>query len=326
MIKKNIGILFSATKISLGCAVAILISTLLKLEFSATAGLITVLSIQNTKKETTEIAVKRLISFFFAIAVSFVSFHFLGYTTLAFAVYLFVFIILCQIFKAQSAIVPVSVLISHILSKQDFSFEMILNEFLLLFTGAAVGFVLNLYMHKNLTKMEKTKSCLDNEIKAVLQRMSARILVSDKSDYNHDCFKKLDSYISEARETAIQNQNNSFGVFDKYDFLYLEMREKQCNILHEMYKIIKAMDASQKQGEIISDFLKKISEEYHEKNDVKSLAAEADYIIEEMKKEKMPESRSEFENRALLFTLLIRTKEFLSIKYMFMENIETKKN
>ena len=39
-----------------------------------------------------------------------------------------------------------------------------------------------------------------------------------------------------------------------------------------------------------------------------------------MKGQKMPETREEFENRASLYNLMIRTREFLTIKKMFMEN------
>lgn len=311
-------ILFSAGKISLGCASAIIISTLLGLEYSATAGLITVLSIQNTKKETAEIAVKRIISFIAAAAIAFLSFSLLGYTTAAFTVYLFIFIILCQLFQAQSAIVPVSVLITHILTEKQFTAEILINEFLLLVIGAGIGFLLNLYMRKNSVKMEETKTALDNEIKAILERMADRILMSDKSDYNRNCFDRLASYMEAARLTALENKNNTLIAADSYDILYLEMREKQCIILSEMYKTVKEMDATPRQAEIISSFLKKISAEYHEKNDVNELISEADRILAEMKTEKMPETRLEFENRALLFTLLIRIKEFLSIKNLFM--------
>ena len=68
--------------------------------------------------------------------------------------------------------------------------------------------------------------------------------------------------------------------------------------------------------------LKKISAEYHEKNDVKKLISELDELFEHMRHQKMPESRTEFENRALLFSLMFQIKDFLSIKYEFMEKQE----
>ncbi|MBR6837481.1 MAG: hypothetical protein IKM72_15975 [Oscillospiraceae bacterium] len=311
---------FNAAKISAGCAAAIVISTLLGVKYSATAGLITVLSIQNTKKETAEIAVKRLISFITAIITSFISFRFLGYTTTAFAIYLFVFILICGLFRAQSAIVPVSVLIAHILSEKQFSIQIVINEFLLLFIGAGTGFLLNLYLHRDTKKMAEYRTAVDDEIKAIIGRMADRVLVSDKSDYTGDCFRRLDGYMKSARELAVLNRQNTLINNDNYDLLYLDMRQKQCTILYEMYKSVKEMDSTPEQAHILSELLKKIKDEYHEYNNVSRLLEETNKVITEMKDQKMPESREEFENRASLYNLMIRTREFLTIKKMFMEN------
>ncbi len=311
---------FNAAKISAGCAAAIVISTLLGVKYSATAGLITVLSIQNTKKETAEIAVKRLLSFITAIITSFISFRFLGYTTTAFAVYLFVFILICGLFRAQSAIVPVSVLIAHILSEKHFDLQIVINEFLLLFIGAGTGFLLNLYLHRDTKKMTEYRAAVDDEIKAIIGRMADRVLVSDKSDYTGDCFRRLDGYMKSARDLAVLNRQNSLINNDNYDLLYLDMRQKQCTILYEMYKSVKEMDSTPEQAHIISELLKKIKDEYHEYNNVSRLLEETNKVITEMKDQKMPESREEFENRASLYNLMIRTREFLTIKKMFMEN------
>ena len=247
-IKKLFLIFLDATKISIGCAIAIAVSAILGLRYSITAGLIAVLSIQNTKKETASIAIKRLTAFAAAIAISFFDFKFLGYNTYSFTVYLFIFIILCQLFGLQSA--------------------------------------------------------------SILERMADRVLIPDKSGYDGKCFERIDTLLRAAKKTASVNANNSFSSTDKYDLMYLEMREEQCAILYEMYKDIREINATPEQVHVISDFLRKISFEYYEENDV----------ISKMKHQKMPETRSEFENRALLFSLLIKIREFLSIKHIFIKS------
>lgn len=315
-------ILIDAAKISFGCVAAVIISSLIGLKYSVTAGLITVLSIQNTKKETLNIALKRITAFISAALISFLCFRFIGYNTYSFGVYLFFFIIVCQLFEFQSAIVPVSVLITHILTEQKFTLSIIYNEFMLLFIGAGIGFLLNLYLRRDKKKMEETRSALDCEIKAILGRMSERVLIDDKSDYNGECFKRIDVLMRAARDTALKNRDNSLRSFGKYDFLYLDMRGEQCRILYEMYKNVKEMNATPEQAVIISDLLKKISSEYHEENDVQSLMEETEKIISRMKTQKMPQTRIEFENRAVLYSLLLKIRDFLSIKSLFMKKIQ----
>lgn len=313
---------FNAGKISLGCVLSMIAASLLGLNYSATAGLITILSIQQTKKETVITALKRLSAFFCAVVISVLCFSLMGYTTLAFGVYLFIFVMLCMILDWQMATVPISVLITHLLAEKSCDISILVNEFLLFAIGAGVGTLINMHLHNDKQKMNRRRENLDNEIKAILERMSQRILTDDKSDYNSDCFNRIDRLLFEARRVADENSNNKLIGAESYDMDYLKMRENQCSVLLEMYKSILKISVTPEQAVVISDFLKKTSAEYHEKNDVKKLISELDELFEHMRYQRMPESRTEFENRALLFSLMLQIKDFLSIKYEFMEKQE----
>ena len=70
-------------------------------------------------------------------------------------------------------------------------------------------------------------------------------------------------------------------------------------------------------AKVISDFLYKISNEYHSDNDCEKLLEEFYIIDASMKETKLPESRVEFENRARLFSLMRLIEEFLIIKHNF---------
>ena len=69
---------------------------------------------------------------------------------------------------------------------------------------------------------------------------------------------------------------------------------------------------------MLSAFLKKISVEYHKDNDVKALLDELAQIHNKMKNVPLPQTRTEFEDRANLFTLMERLKDFLQVKRDFM--------
>ena len=70
----------------------------------------------------------------------------------------------------------------------------------------------------------------------------------------------------------------------------------------------------------VSDFLEKVSVEYHKDNDVQTLLNELSEIREKMKTVPLPAVRDEFEDRANLFTLLERLQEFLKLKRNFMQS------
>ncbi len=310
--------LFSAVKIASGCVVSILITTYMGLKYSMTAGLITILSIQNTKAETISTALKRLGAYFAAMIISVVCFKIIGFNVWAFGAYIFLFVIVCYKLDWKSAIVPISVLVTHLLTEKSVGPNLIMNEFLLFLVGAGIGVILNLHLRRSRIKMQGKRQILDNEIKSILERMSKRVLTEDKSDYNAECFGRIQKMLFDAESIADENKNNAFSV-ETYDEDYLKMRRNQCNVLYEMYKSVVKLNATPKQADIISEFLYKVSLEYHEENDVRNLVDELDSIFEYMQHQEMPETRIEFENRAILYSLLLQTKEFLNIKFAFMQ-------
>lgn len=314
---KKYDVVFNSAKISLGCVISIIICSALKLKYGMTAGLLTVLTIQDTKRETLDTALKRLYAFFFSFAIAVVCFKTIGYNALSFGIYLFIFINICIIFKWKNAIVPVSVLITHLIAEQRTDIIFILNEFAVFITGVGTGILINMHLHKNEKKMQICRQKLDEQIKSVLDRMSEKILVGDKSDYNGDCFKKIDLLMFEAQQTAKENYDNKLRKPMTYDLDYLNMRKKQCGILYEMYKTVLRINTPPEQALIISDFLKKTALEYHEENDVKNLLSALDNIFIHMQSQPMPEERPEFENRAILYSFMFLLKEFLTLKYEF---------
>jgi uncharacterized membrane protein YgaE (UPF0421/DUF939 family) len=245
-----------------------------------------------------------------------ICFRLFGYGILAFGVYIFTFVIICCRLEWRNAIVPISVLVTHMLNEKTVAVTLILNEFLLFFIGAGIGILLNLHLRKSKLKMQTKRQALDDEIKCIIERMSVRILNDDKSDYNAECFDRIQGILIEAEKIAYENRNNTF-IPETYDDDYLKMRRHQCNVLYEMYKSVTKMNMTPKQAHIISDFLRKVSAEYDENNDVRELLEELDTIADNMRYENIPESRIEFENRAILYSLMLQTKEFLNIKYSF---------
>lgn len=85
-----------------------------------------------------------------------------------------------------------------------------------------------------------------------------------------------------------------------------------------MFKAARALGTTPTTAALLSDFLEKVSNEYHKDNDVKALLEELVLIHDKMKVHPLPQTRAEFEDRANLFILMERLKEFLQIKHDFM--------
>ena len=86
-----------------------------------------------------------------------------------------------------------------------------------------------------------------------------------------------------------------------------------------MFKAAQALGTIPATATLLSDFLEKVSNEYHKDNDVKALLEELSLIHEKMKTVPLPQARAEFEDRANLFILMERLEEFLLIKRDFVK-------
>lgn len=312
-------ILTNTVKITVAAVLAILCAQALKLDFAVSAGIVAILSVQPTKKETLRTALARLLAFAVALVISITLFNLLGFKVLVFFLYLLIFILVCQWRKWISAMAMDSVLISHFLSFGKTGPAEIKNEILLFVLGVAFGILVNLLLHKKTDYIEELKKQTDNQIKQALHRMALRIQNPALADYyNGSCFVSLNESIFTAKKQAEENYNNQFSKKDTFDSCYLDMREKQTRILYEMFKAARALHTTPTTAALLSDFLEKVSNEYHKDNDVKALLEELALIHDKMKAHPLPQTRTEFEDRANLFILMERLKEFLQIKHDFM--------
>ena len=311
-------IITNTIKITLAAVLAILCAQALQLDFAVSAGIVAILSVQPTKKETLRTALARLLAFAVALVISITLLNFLGFTVPVFFLYLLLFILVCQWRKWISAMAMDSVLISHFLSFGKTGLPEIKNEVLLFLLGVGFGILVNLLLHKKTDYIEELKNKTDEQIKLVLHRMALRIQNPALADYDGSCFSSLNKSLFTAKKQAEENYNNQFSKKDTFDTLYLEMREKQTKILYEMFKTVQALGTIPPTARLLSDFLEIVSNEYHKDNDVKALLEELALIHNKMKAHPLPQTRSEFEARANLFILMERLKEFLQIKHDFM--------
>ena len=314
-------ILTNSIKIVLAAIVAILIAQALKLEFAVSAGIVAILTIQPTKRETIRTALGRLYAFVAAMGIAFVSFQVFGFTVPAFFVYLAVFILLCQIFKWYSAMAMNSVLISHFITLGAMNRDTIANEVLIFVIGVGMGIFANLHLRKRTEDMERLTQETDEQIVKILFRMSERVLNKDISDYNGDCFRILKSRIDEAKRMARENFNNQWDDADTFDMEDIAMREKQCMVLYEMYKTVRCINTSPFTAGKISAFLQDTAQAFEKNNDCRALLTEFGEMDSFMKSQPLPVLREEFEDRARLFVLMRSIEEFLNIKQEFMEKV-----
>ena len=252
MNKENI---IKSIKIALAAVLSIAIAAQLGLKYSATAGIITVLSIQNTKKETVKSARNRTMAFICALFLAAGAFYIMDFTLPAFAVYLFLFALLCLYENWGEAIAMDSVLITHFLGEHSMSFSLIVNETVLFFIGTTVGVLVNMHLRTKKSLFEKLAEDADNQIKGSLSHMSCWLSEEEKDVCGFDHLDRLKEALDLAMTCALNNYNNTLFNKNTEEVDYIQMREKQSVVLQEIYENIRHISSLPHQAGQVAELL-----------------------------------------------------------------------
>jgi len=309
------------SKIAIGSTLAILLANAIGLNYSISAGIITLLTIQDTKKETIFISLKRLVAFIFASILALLLFPNFGFTTIPFGIFLFLFVGGCSIVKLQDGIAMNSVLATHYILSESISISMITNEALLLFIGAGIGTLINLFMPSNVKQIKEVQVRIEADLRKILFRMAYFLRESDKSEYKDRCFTPLKEDINLGATYAYTNMNNTLFQESEYFIRYMEMRKHQLQILAEIYDKIISLRSVPKQVIPISQFIESIANSLAESNNAKGLLLLEQKLEEEYRQSSLPITREEFEDRAVLYMILKDFKMFLLIKEQFADTL-----
>lgn len=304
-------------KIAAGSVASIFLADMLGLRYSTAAGIITLLTIQDTARETIRISGKRVCAFLLATFLAYIVFRHGGYHVFAYGIFLFVFIAACMPLRLGDAVSINAVLATHYLLEKDMSLPMIGNEALLLLIGAGIGTFLNLYMPGKGKEIRAMQRVLEEDLRLVLLRMAEYVRKEDRSDYTENCFDKLQADLLDGEKQAFAYRNNTFFQESKYFIEYMNMRKQQTVVLREIYKKIVSIRRILPQMEQVSGLFHEVAVSFGESNNARELLAKLSEVLRQMKDSPLPATREEFEERAVLYGILMDLEYFLQLKKEF---------
>lgn len=340
----KVNILF-LLKTGIGSGLAIIIANVLGLMYSPSAGIITLLTIQNTKKETLKITGKRIFAFVLAVISASIMFHTIGYTPVAFGGFVFLFVALCTIFGVKDGIAMNAVLTTHFLIEQRMDFMFLLNEISLLMIGMSIGILINLIMPKNRARFRSEQMDLDTEIKNTLSNISNMLTNKELCLIQREAaetaktsntvassqgistmevdFDYIDQKIDRLIKKAYEEAENTFLSDTTYMISYLEMRKQQIDVLKDMVLLIQQVPVLLRQTYPIAEFIDRTANSFHESNNAKELLTEMKELYAFYREDSLPSTREEFEYRAILYQVLKQLEYFLRLKRNFMKEMES---
>ena len=307
----------STFKMAISATIAIFIAQGFKLEFAVTAGVIAILSIQNTKREALIIGARRIISATIAVILSYLLYVLLGNNPLVFGIVLLIFIPIAKKLKIEEGIAVGAVLSTHLLVNNNIDLGWIVNEEAITFIGIGVASLFNLYMPSLDDEFNENKETIEKLYRDIISDMAKSLVTKAIPVNEKKRLEEVESLVEDTRSLAYKINNNNLFKKNLYFVDYIEMRAKQLETIKRMMSHFSRFSITYDQTLIMSKFTENIANNIYADNDCVELICKLNNLRNNYKEMQLPKTRDEFENRAMLFQFLNDLEDFLLIKKEF---------
>ena len=317
-------ILLLAFKIGLGSSIAIYIAQTLRLEYAVSAGTVTLLTLMTSKWETIRLSAARFATFATTVLLGWLIFSNISSMWAAYGILLTLVVFMAESLGWRTTISVNSVVAAHLVTNNDFSPAAIRNEFFLVLIGVVLAIILNLF-HGNIFHRQKIISDMrdtENRLQSILRDLAAYLSGAEMQHDVWDDIRALEDKSRDYIKSASEYQENTFHSHPEYYIDYFEMRHGQCRILHNLNTELVKISTMPKQAAVIADYLMYLSEYVIEINHPGLQVTRLDKIFEDMRNEGLPQTRDEFENRAMLYHVLMDIQDFLMLKADFVNKLD----
>lgn len=325
MNQKRLGkVLVQALKIAIGSSMAIYLAERLHLENAVSAGSIALLTLVTTKWETIRLSFARLITFGIAVLLACLVFSGGEENWGLYGIYVFFVVIISEALDWRATISVNAVIGTHLLTERNFTPAFIRNEMMLVLIGISMAVILNLFYDYRGRKSEIVRNMrhTEEELKRILGDLAAYL---SHEPMRQDVWKEIGTLEKELEEylaDAVEYQDDTFQSHPGYYINYFEMRMKQLGVLHNLHSETKRIRTVPRQAEVIAGYIRYLMDYVIEINFPMEQMEELQKIFDGMKTEPLPVTREEFENRALLYHILMDLEEFLLYKKEFVESLD----
>ncbi len=306
-------------KTALGTVISIYMAELLGIKFGVTAGIVTIISIQATKKESLKVAMERFFASLVGLFIATTAFYLFGFTPFVFGIFILIFMPICLRLKLFQGFLGTVVLATHILSLQKISFDIVINEIYILLLGVVVALILNMYMPNMSKELKERRKNIDILMKTLINYFGDVLITGSVFVDEETLFKELKKELDGAREIAYQEYNNDLFDSSRRDMEFVQMKRNQYKVLLRMRNHFYRFYISSEHAHIVSNFARKVSDAIGVDKLYQEVLVELDRVREVFKNMPLPQTRVEFESRAMFFQFLNDIEEFLELKKDYMK-------
>lgn len=310
---------YRTIKTAIGVPIAIYLAQFLGITNVASAAILTILSIQPSKRKSVVSAWHRFAACMIAILFSTLSFYFIGFYPLVIGFILLLFIPITVGLNITQGIVTSAVIILNLFSAGKLSSTIIIDQVLIICIGVGTAFLLNIYMPNLERKIIHQQRLLEEKIQVVLAEI-AHYIRDQKREWDGQEITDIEEILFEAKRlVAIDKENHLFRIEHTYED-YFVMREKQFDLLRNMIRLVSRITYFEEFSDKTACFFEDLSKSVHPGNTAIIFLGELNELQEIIRQKALPQTREEFETRANLFRLTSDIEDYLIIKSQFKES------
>lgn len=304
-------------KIVLATLISILIAQALNLDYPLAAGIIAILSVLDTKKESISIAFARLGSTVLAFAIASLVFYFLGYSVITFSLYLLIYVPIAYRFNLQSGIAPCSVLVTHFVTAESVAIYWQINGLLIMSIGVITAIFFNLWMPSYEKSLNQKVQLIEEELRQLLNLFHLYLLGEIDLLTLKSKRQQLMRLLNETERIALMDYENHITNKSDYYIQYTQMRVQQVELLKVMMQVLTAVKLETNQNKVLAELFNEIADQLDERNTGLTLLEHISNLYRYFRESELPKTRDEFESRASLFQILRDIERFIEIKRDF---------
>lgn len=307
---------YRTIKTAIGTPIAISIAQLFGITNFITAGILTILSIQPSRKRSIISAKDRLLACLIGIIFSIIFFELIGYYTIVVGIMLLLFIPVTVYLNITEGIVTSSVIILNLFTTGNITLSLIMNQIILVIIGIGTALVLNLYMPNLDHKLKKQQEKLEENFQKILAEIALYIRDENRVWDGKELIETEKILATSMKLVSVDKENHLIRSDHKY-FDYFNMREQQYELLKKMLPLVSKLENIESISNDIAQFFDNLSESVHPGNTAILFIEDLAELWEMVREEDLPSTREEFETRANLFRLLHEIEDYLKIKKRF---------
>ncbi|AVK84569.1 hypothetical protein C3943_13795 [Lysinibacillus sp. B2A1] len=313
---KKFSIGYRTLKTATGAAIAIAIAQYFELASYASAGILTILCVQPTKKKSLHAAYTRFVASIIGMLYAFLSFELFSYHPFTLAGMLIIFIPTIVSLKVADGFVSSAVIIMHIYAAEKFSWTLVSNEFTLMAIGYGTGIAINMYMPDIQKELNYYRVKIEELYSKIFLEIANYLREGDTLWDGREIIEAITA-LNNAKSLAFKDVENHFMRRKNDYYVYFDMREQQLEIIERVLPKITALPVIVQEATIVADFVQDLAEHVHSGNTASHFREKLEQVRKDFARLPLPQNHEQFLAQAALYQFIEEMDRYLEIKQSF---------